>query len=179
MSNDCENLYKVCRTSAGLTQEQAAELLGVAPRTLSDYENERTRVPDDIVDAMSRIYKEPRLPAESKRDRLHGSSLVCQQELPRRLPLREARLHRRRSEQTAGERRTGGAGCRKKWNSLALAERAEQPAEQKDGQNVPGQRRCNHAGQRQHAPAPADRLSAHRIRERKSLIFPEECSDSA
>ena len=61
MSNDCENLYKVCRTSAGLTQEQAAELLGVAPRTLSDYENERTRVPDDIVDAMSRIYKAPLL----------------------------------------------------------------------------------------------------------------------
>ena len=61
MSNECENLYKICRTSAGLTQEQAAEMLGIAPRTLSDYENDRTKVPDDIVDAMSRHYKAPLL----------------------------------------------------------------------------------------------------------------------
>lgn len=61
MSEECENLYKLCRISAGLTQEQAAELLGVAPRTLSDYENGRTRVPDDIVDGMSRNYNAPLL----------------------------------------------------------------------------------------------------------------------
>ena len=59
MTNECENLYKLCRTSAGFTQEQAAELLNIAPRTLSDYENGRTRVPDDIVDAMSSNYKAP------------------------------------------------------------------------------------------------------------------------
>lgn len=61
MSNDCENLYKVCRTSAGLTQERAAELLAVSPRTLSEYENGHQRVPDDIVDAMSKHYKSPLL----------------------------------------------------------------------------------------------------------------------
>lgn len=61
MTNECENLYKLCRTSAGFTQERAAELLGVAPRTLSDYENGRTKVPDDVVDAMSREYKAPLL----------------------------------------------------------------------------------------------------------------------
>ena len=61
MSNECENLYKLCRTSAGLTQEQAAEVLAISPRTLSDYENEKTRVPDDIVDIMSRHYKAPLL----------------------------------------------------------------------------------------------------------------------
>ena len=61
MSEECENLYKLCRISAGLTQEQAAELLGVAPRTLSDYENGRTKVPDDIVDGMSRSYNAPLL----------------------------------------------------------------------------------------------------------------------
>lgn len=60
-SSECENLYKLCRTSAGLTQEQAAELLAVSPRTLSDYENDRARVPDDVVDAMSRQYKAPLL----------------------------------------------------------------------------------------------------------------------
>ena len=52
MSNECENLYKICRISAGLTQEQAAELLAVSQRTLSEYENGRARVPDDIVAAM-------------------------------------------------------------------------------------------------------------------------------
>lgn len=61
MTEQCENLYKLCRTSAGFTQEQASELLNVAPRTLSDYENGRTRVPDDIVDAMSNHYKSPLL----------------------------------------------------------------------------------------------------------------------
>lgn len=61
MSNECENLYKICRTSAGFTQEQAAEILGIAPRTLSDYENGHTRVPDDIVDSMSSKYNAPLL----------------------------------------------------------------------------------------------------------------------
>ncbi len=59
--DECKDLYKLCRTSAGFTQEQAAELLAISPRTLSDYENERLRVPDDIVDAMSRHYKSPLL----------------------------------------------------------------------------------------------------------------------
>jgi transcriptional regulator with XRE-family HTH domain len=44
-----------------MTQEQAAELLVVAPRTLCEYENGRARVPDDIVDAMSKHYKAPLL----------------------------------------------------------------------------------------------------------------------
>ena len=60
-SSECENLYKLCRTSAGFTQEAAAELLAISPRTLSDYENDRAKVPDDIVDAMSNHYKSPLL----------------------------------------------------------------------------------------------------------------------
>lgn len=59
MSNDCENLYKICRVSAGLTQEQAAELLAIAPRTLSDYERDQARVPDDTVARMAETYNAP------------------------------------------------------------------------------------------------------------------------
>ena len=59
MSNDCGNLYKICRISSGLTQEQAAELLAVSQRTLSDYENDRARVPDDIVAIMAETYNSP------------------------------------------------------------------------------------------------------------------------
>ena len=59
MSNECENLYKTCRVSAGFTQEEAAELLAVAPRTLSDYERDQARVPDDTVARMAEVYNAP------------------------------------------------------------------------------------------------------------------------
>ena len=61
MRNECENLYKISRTTAGLTQEAAAELLAVSPRTLSDYENDRARVPDEMVAAMTEAYNSPLL----------------------------------------------------------------------------------------------------------------------
>jgi len=61
MSKNIENHYKTSRTTAAITQEQAAELLGVAPRTLSDYENGHAKVPDDIVTAMAKVYKCPLL----------------------------------------------------------------------------------------------------------------------
>jgi transcriptional regulator with XRE-family HTH domain len=61
MSKNHESRYKTSRTTAGMTQEAAAELLGVAPRTLSDYENDRARVPDDIVASMADVYKSPLL----------------------------------------------------------------------------------------------------------------------
>lgn len=54
-------MYKVCRCTAGFTQEYAAELLNVAPRTLSDYENGHSNVPDDVVAKMAEIYKSPLL----------------------------------------------------------------------------------------------------------------------
>lgn len=46
----------MCRENSGLSQEYAAGLLHIAPRTLSDYENDKTTVPDDIVMAMGKIY---------------------------------------------------------------------------------------------------------------------------
>lgn len=61
MSKECMLYYKSCRESAGIKQEYAAELLNVSCRTLSDYENGKVRVPDDIVDKMAEIYKSPLL----------------------------------------------------------------------------------------------------------------------
>lgn len=55
MSNECENLYKTCRVSAGFTQEEAAELLAVSSRMLSDYERDQARVPDDTVARMAEV----------------------------------------------------------------------------------------------------------------------------
>lgn len=53
--------YKTCRESAGIKQEDAANMLNVSCRTLSDYENGKSRVPDDIVDKMSELYRSPLL----------------------------------------------------------------------------------------------------------------------
>jgi len=61
MRKGCENGYRICREDAGLTQEQAAEVLHVSTRTLSDYENGHTKTPDEIVSAMTEKYKTPPL----------------------------------------------------------------------------------------------------------------------
>lgn len=53
------NIYKAARKSAGLTQEQAAELLCVSQRSLADYENGKTTPPDDVVCRMIEIYDAP------------------------------------------------------------------------------------------------------------------------
>ena len=58
MSKECVNRYKSCRNNAGFTQEQAAELLHIAVRTLSEYEN-GGNVPDEIVAMMADQYRAP------------------------------------------------------------------------------------------------------------------------
>lgn len=61
MSKVCMLYYKTCRESAGIKQEAAAENLNVSIRSLSDYENGKARVPDDIVDSMAGLYRSPLL----------------------------------------------------------------------------------------------------------------------
>jgi len=61
MSKDCACYYKKCRESAGIKQDDAAAYLNVSCRSLSDYENNKARVPDDIVDKMSELYRSPLL----------------------------------------------------------------------------------------------------------------------
>lgn len=59
MSKDCVCYYKTCRESSGIKQDDAAAYLNVSCRTLSDYENGKAKVPDDIVDKMSELYRAP------------------------------------------------------------------------------------------------------------------------
>lgn len=61
MQKDCENRYKTCRNATEFTQEQASELLNISVRTLSDYENGKTPVPEDIVVSMVKAYNSPLL----------------------------------------------------------------------------------------------------------------------
>lgn len=52
MQNDCTNIYQSARKIAGLTQERAAELLGLSPRSLADYESGLRLPPNDAADRM-------------------------------------------------------------------------------------------------------------------------------
>lgn len=61
MSKKCMLYYKSCRESTGIKQEDAADRLNVSCRMLSDYENGKARVPDDIVGSMAELYKSPML----------------------------------------------------------------------------------------------------------------------
>lgn len=78
MKNLYNNIYKMARKSAGLTQNEAAELLNVSVRSLADYETGRTVPPDDIVVAMVEVYKTGWLAY----GHLKNSTLVGQKFLP-------------------------------------------------------------------------------------------------
>ena len=66
-SKEYESLYARYRKAAGLTQERAAELLGVAPRTLQAWERGESPVPNVRVLAMCDIYASPTLAIEHLR----------------------------------------------------------------------------------------------------------------
>lgn len=56
MQNDCKNIYQTARKIAGFTQERAAELLGLSPRSLADYETGVRVPPNDVADRMVTAY---------------------------------------------------------------------------------------------------------------------------
>ena len=56
MPDDCRNIYKICRKSTWLTQEAAAELLGISVESLRAYETGQRVPPDDVVSLMADLY---------------------------------------------------------------------------------------------------------------------------
>ncbi len=62
MVNQNKLYYKICREQAGLTQEQAIVLLGIAePATLSRYENGHAPVNPELAAEMVKVYRTPLL----------------------------------------------------------------------------------------------------------------------
>lgn len=62
MTSQNKLYYKICCEQAGLTQEQAIVLLGIAePATLSRYENGHTPVSPELAAAMVKVYRTPLL----------------------------------------------------------------------------------------------------------------------
>lgn len=61
------NIYQNARVSAGLTQERAAEKLGISVESIKAYETYRRLPPFDIVDGMALIYRADYLPYQHMR----------------------------------------------------------------------------------------------------------------
>lgn len=59
MPGDYINSYQKARKSARLTQEQAAERLGLSPESLKQYEGDRRVPPDAVVRRMVELYGTP------------------------------------------------------------------------------------------------------------------------
>ena len=56
MPEETRNIYKTCRKAAGLTQEAAAERLGISVESLRAYETGQRVPSDEVVEAMSDLY---------------------------------------------------------------------------------------------------------------------------
>ena len=78
MNDTYENMYARHRKAAGMTQEHAAELLGVATRTLQAWERGESTPPNTRVLAMCDIYTSPTLAIEH----LRFSSIIAYDVLP-------------------------------------------------------------------------------------------------
>lgn len=56
MPEEYRNIYKTSRKAAGLTQESAAERLGISVESLRAYETGQRVPPDDVAELMSVLY---------------------------------------------------------------------------------------------------------------------------
>ena len=98
MDKKCPNLYQRARLSAGLTQERAAELLGLSPESLKQYEGGKTVPKDETVARMVEAYSCPWLALE------HAQATdtlgVMPEVTPRPLPMASIALRNRLQDAT-------------------------------------------------------------------------------
>lgn len=78
MQDNCANIYQNARKIAGLTQERAAELLGLSARSLADYEAGLRMPPNDVADRMVTVYNSQLLAVQH----LRGSTRFARELLP-------------------------------------------------------------------------------------------------
>lgn len=98
MDKRCPNLYQRARLSTGLTQERAAELLGLSPESLKQYEGGKTVPKDETVARMVEVYRLPWLALE------HAQATdtlgVMPKAEPRPLPMASIALRNRLQDAT-------------------------------------------------------------------------------
>lgn len=98
MDKKCPNLYQRARLSTGMSQERAAELLGLSPESLKQYEGGKTVPKDETVERMVEAYSCPWLALEHAQatDRLG----VLPKAEPRPLPMASIALRNRLQDAT-------------------------------------------------------------------------------
>ena len=68
MPEEYRNIYKTCRKSAGLTQEAAAERLGISVESLRAYETGQRVPPNEVVELMVILYNAQHLAYQHLRE---------------------------------------------------------------------------------------------------------------
>ncbi len=86
MQNDCRNIYKTARQVAGLTQERAAEMLGISVRSLADYELGVRIPPNYVVDSMVTTYNSQLLGIQHLRESANMARSILPEVQEMRLP---------------------------------------------------------------------------------------------
>lgn len=98
MDKKCPNLYQRARLSTGMSQERAAELLGLSPESLKQYEGGKTVPKDETVAKMVEVYSCPWLALE------HAQATdtlgVMPKAEPRPLPMASIALRNRLQDAT-------------------------------------------------------------------------------
>lgn len=98
MDKKCPNLYQRARLSTGMSQERAAELLGLSPESLKQYEGGKTVPKDETVARMVEVYSCPWLALE------HAQATdtlgVMPEVTPRPLPMASIALRNRLQDAT-------------------------------------------------------------------------------
>ena len=98
MERKYPNLYQRARLSTGLTQERAAELLGLSPESLKQYEGGKTVPKDETVAKMVEVYSCPWLALEHAQATDHLGVLPKAE--PRPLPMASIALRNRLQDAT-------------------------------------------------------------------------------
>lgn len=68
MPEESRNIYKTCRKAAGLTQEAAAERLGISVESLRAYEGGQRIPPNEVVELMVILYNAQHLAYQHLRE---------------------------------------------------------------------------------------------------------------
>ena len=68
MPEECRNIYKTSRKAAGLTQEAAAERLGISVESLRAYEGGQRIPPNEVVELMVILYNAQHLAYQHLRE---------------------------------------------------------------------------------------------------------------
>ena len=68
MSEEHRNIYKICRKVAGFTQEAAAERLDISVESIRAYETGQRIPSNEVVEGMSILYNDLRLPFKHLRE---------------------------------------------------------------------------------------------------------------